>query len=124
MFTHRHKGRAKPKGDHRAQEEAPGIECDDDIDPLVRRFWDSLGHKSMGQMRDQSLEGKWVAEEWEDVGKGYTLRGPQLNKWTITEITIGHLFRKVSVNLEKRFDIFDVRHRSNGLWKRSTSLVR
>ena len=51
-----------------------GIESDDDIDPLVRRVWDSLGHDAMGQMRDQSLEGKWVAEEWKDVGKGNTLR--------------------------------------------------
>jgi len=56
-FAHWHEGGAKPERDHGAQEKAPSIEPDDNVDLLVGRGWYGSGHEAMCQVGDHGLNG-------------------------------------------------------------------
>jgi len=72
-FAHRHKCGAQPEGYHGTKEESSRIESDDDIDLLIRTLMYNVRHEVMDEVRDERLEGQWIAEKWENVTEGDTL---------------------------------------------------
>ena len=72
-FAHWYESGTESERDHGAQEEATGIERDDDIDFLVWRGWYDIGHEVMDEMRDEGLKGQRGTENWQDITKCYTL---------------------------------------------------